>query len=559
MKLFEDCKVVCRKTYTDAELNMFAEKIEEDYRINWVIDNLPSATKFYTESVGANNERQYVTHYEKGFALGFVAGPESTALPPGTKYINNHVRLLVFYHEDPARFSGARVVGFEVEPFSVKHQVDGVWKQESPKLLTCSATTKVTRALPPQNVNNIKDAKDRTIIFTYDVRWEKSDIKWASRWDVYLKMTDSQIHWFSIINSIMIVLFLSGMVAMIMVRTLHRDLRRYNEIEMTEEAQQEESGWKLIHSEVFRPPAFGAMFSILVGTGVQVFGMALVTLIFAVLGFLSPANRGALMTALLLLFVFMGIAGGYASTRTYKMFKLTTWKRNTLLTSLLFPGIAFTVFFILNVILKSYNSTAAVPYTTLLSLLLLWFGISVPLIYIGSWLAMKKESEEPPCKVNPLPRLILPNQPWYNNFVFSTMIGGVLPFGAVFIEIFFIMSSVWLHQFYYVFGVLAIVFVILIITCAEITIVMCYFQLCNEDYHWWWRSYLTCGSSALYVFLYSVMYFFTKLEIVSLVSALLFFSYMFLASLAFFVLTGTIGFYACYFFMVKIYSSLKID
>jgi hypothetical protein len=40
--------------------------------------------------------------------------------------------------------------------------------------------------------------------------------RWASRWDTYLLMMDDQIHWFSIVNSLMIVLFLSGMVAMIM-------------------------------------------------------------------------------------------------------------------------------------------------------------------------------------------------------------------------------------------------------------------------------------------------------------------------------------------------------
>ena len=74
---------------------------------------------------------------------------------------------------------------------------------------------------------------------------------------------------------------------------------------------------------------------------------------------------------------------------------------------------------------------------------------------------------------------------------FSVLIGGILPFGAVFIELFFILTSMWLHQFYYLFGFLCLVFVILIITCAEITIVLCYFQLCSEDYHWW------CALSAL--------------------------------------------------------------
>jgi transmembrane 9 superfamily protein 2/4 len=48
-----------------------------------------------------------------------------------------------------------------------------------------------------------------------------------------------------------------------------------------------------------------------------------------------------------------------------------------------------------------------------------------------------------------------------------------------------------------VFGFLAMVFLILVVTCAEVAIVMCYFHLCSEDYHWWWRSFLTTGSSGV--------------------------------------------------------------
>lgn len=68
-------------------------------------------------------------------------------------------------------------------------------------------------------------------------------------------------------------------------------------------------------------------------------------------------------------------------------------------------------------------------------------------------------------------------------------------------------------QFYYLFGFLALVFLILIVTCSEITIVLCYFQLCSEDYHWWWRSYFTSGASALYLFAYSAFYFYSKVRL----------------------------------------------
>lgn len=74
---------------------------------------------------------------------------------------------------------------------------------------------------------------------------QPSPIRWASRWDTYLSASDDQLHWFSIVNSLLIVLFLSGMVALIMTRTLHRDISAYNQLETAEEAQ-EETGWKLV-------------------------------------------------------------------------------------------------------------------------------------------------------------------------------------------------------------------------------------------------------------------------------------------------------------------------
>merc|ERR1719213_387048 len=109
------------------------------------------------------------------------------------------------------------------------------------------------------------------------------------------------------------------------------------------------------------------------------------------------------------------------------------------------------------------------------------------------------------------------------NLALTAMVGGILPFGAVFTEFFFIMSSIWQHQIYYMFGFLVLVLIILIITCAEISIALTYFQLTGEDYHWWWRSFLTSGASAVYVFFYSCVFFSSRLRIVRFVPTLLYF------------------------------------
>ena len=64
-------------------------------------------------------------------------------------------------------------------------------------------------------------------MYTYDVSWDMSEVSWASRWDAYLRMPGGRVHWFSILNSLMVVLVMSSIVAMIMMRTIRRDLARY--------------------------------------------------------------------------------------------------------------------------------------------------------------------------------------------------------------------------------------------------------------------------------------------------------------------------------------------
>jgi hypothetical protein len=49
MGVEETCKILCRKELTNAEAKEFAVRVEEDYRVHWVMDNLPSATKVHAQ------------------------------------------------------------------------------------------------------------------------------------------------------------------------------------------------------------------------------------------------------------------------------------------------------------------------------------------------------------------------------------------------------------------------------------------------------------------------------------------------------------------------------
>jgi transmembrane 9 superfamily protein 2/4 len=96
---------------------------------------------------------------------------------------------------------------------------------------------------------------------------------------------------------------------------------------MTDEEKhedREESGWKLVHADVFRPPvAYPMMFAVFVGSGMQLFISACFLIVFAAFGFISPAYRGSIMIAMLLIFSLLGIVAGYTSARFYKTFKVS--------------------------------------------------------------------------------------------------------------------------------------------------------------------------------------------------------------------------------------------
>ncbi|CAD5227934.1 unnamed protein product [Bursaphelenchus okinawaensis] len=551
----QQCTRLCEKSYDTAnaadqdKIKLLFRGMKLNYQHHWIIDNMPVTFCFINQ--------QNMNVCTTGFPMGCYVtadGKPKDACVLDTRYrqadgyyLFNHVDIKVEYRDmsgDPNFLDekiGGRIIRIKVQPRSIKH--------DDPEKLDCSLSA------PPQAIS--ANDKNFKVQYTYSIVWEKTDVKWSSRWDYILdSMPHTNIQWFSIMNSVVIVLFLSGMVGMILLRTLHRDIARYNQLDSEEDAQ-EEFGWKLVHGDVFRSPKHPLLLSVFVGAGSQLLLCSSITLIFACLGFLSPANRGSLMTFALVFYVLFGIVSGYVSARLYKMMDGINWKTNIVLTSTLIPGIMFGVLFVTNSMLWAKGSSAAVPFGTLVALLALWLFVSVPLSFIGSFFGFKAEKITAPVRTNQIPRQV-PHQTMYTRPLPGMLMGGILPFGCIFIQLFFILNSIWAHQVFYMFGFLSLVFLILIVTCSEATILLAYFHLCAEDYHWWWRSFFTSGFTAVYLFAYCVHYL-SKLSIQGTISTILYFSYTGIFVFLFFLMTGAIGFFATLLFIHKIYASVKVD
>lgn len=546
MGVNETCKAACPGQEMDRTSAQFvATRIEQAYKVNLLVDGLPGAELAEDLSTGD-------VFNTPGFPLGKVEADGQT------KVLYNHWDILIDYHKTTLAANKFRVVNVLVQPRSSHAN-----RYVSPQQGECP------RDPSPLYVN---ENDGLTVTYTYSVYWRESKTAWATRWDQYLHVSDPSIHWFSLISSTVFVALLLALVSSILARALHKDIQRYNRLDNIrlddlnatsaladdDDDVQEDSGWKLVHGDVFRPPRYPMLLSVMLGSGAQLFVMVGFTVAFALLGFLSPSNRGFLTTVSLLLYTVLAFVGGYVSARAYKTYGGDNWTLNMAATPVFVPGLVFATFFLMNLFVWAKGSAGAVPLTTMLALVGIWFFISVPLSIAGSWAGFQVPVPDPPTRVNQIPRQIPPG-PSSLRPIPSILLTGILPFTAIFVELYPILTSLWTGRIYYMFGFLFVCYGVMILTSACTTILLVYFLLCAEDYRWQWRAFLGSGMTGGYVFVIALWFWLTRISFGGLTGAILYVGYSALIGFLVFILTGSIGFVSSYWFLFRIYGSIKVD
>jgi len=175
MRENEDCKTLCEeKTFDQRSAKFVNRRIWQNYKFNWLIDGLP-AGEAYTDP---STDTEFTL---RGFPLGMVDKDSKAVL-------NNHFDIVIDYHTAGA--DKYRVVGVLVIPSS-------------------RADSKIECGDPEKHLI-LNEEGDTLVTWTYGVHWRESKTAWATRWDSYLHVYDPRIHWFSLVNSAVIVIFLCG-------------------------------------------------------------------------------------------------------------------------------------------------------------------------------------------------------------------------------------------------------------------------------------------------------------------------------------------------------------
>ncbi|KAK5008629.1 hypothetical protein LTR60_005399, partial [Cryomyces antarcticus] len=327
----------------------------------------------------------------------------------------------------------------------------------------------------PEDFDDADNGPTLTIPYTYSVYFrEEERLEWQNRWDLYFvnEEDSSKIHWLAIVNSLIICGVLTAVVAYIIdnTGTIRGDIKGYKEssvedsktkskrskgtrsprksaeknglldqigdadadgdVSSDDELPEDTTGWKLVHGDVFRPPAHGVVLAPLIGSGMQLAFMATGLLLLSCFGVLNPSFRGGFISVGIALFIIAGVFSGYFSGRVYKTFGGQKWRKNVVVTATLFPGLLFATLFILNLFVWAQASSTAIPFSTLLGLVALWLLVQLPLVYVGSWYGyVMVGSWEHPIKTNVIPRQI-PPQSWYTKGIQSVLIAGLIPFSV---------------------------------------------------------------------------------------------------------------------------------
>ncbi|KJE91774.1 transmembrane 9 superfamily member 1 [Capsaspora owczarzaki ATCC 30864] len=405
---------------------------------------------------------------------------------------------------------------------------------------------------------------DKSIEFTYSVAWIPTTLPADKRMTHFASdsffPTELEVHWLSIINSVSLVVLLTGVVAIIMLRVLRADFARYTrQMDDLDEQVYEDSGWKVIHGDVFRFPEHRTLFCAVLGVGTQFLVVCGLLLAMALFGMFNVHQHGSMNSAVIAIYALTSGISGYISGSFFKKIGGQNWVWNIMLTACLFSVPFFLVWSIINSIAWAYESTQALPVSKILIVMCLWLFVGFPLTVVGGIVGKNSAASfDAPVRTKNIPREIPPAS-FFRSTPALMIAGGFLPFSAISIELYYIFDTLWGRQPYTLFGILAIVFVILLLVTACVSIALTYYSLAGEDYQWWWRSILNAGSTGLFVLVYSVFYYFHRSNMSGALQTAKFFGYTLMTCLIFFLMLGSVGFFVSLQFVRYIFRSLKAD
>jgi len=406
----------------------------------------------------------------------------------------------------------------------------------------------------------LKLVDGENLSFSYSLDWIHFDIRHPHSSSMDSSFFKNNIHYYSSINSALLVFLLVLLVVLILNRVLKRDYSRFIHeatLDGFEIDINTERGWKILHGDVFRPPNRVAILSIISGAGMQaVFCLVVFS------GVASLSNKLYnidMLKYFFIIFVLASPVSGFFSVSFGKAFGIMKWLRFAFASSLILPITVLLCFVFSSVLSFVFGTNRVIsPFFFIIFGFAIVF-IILPLGGFGGWLALKaKILQGNKCDFSLVSRPI-PVLKWWLRLPFLSFFVGVLCSTSILIEVYYILTAVWQHNSYYLWGFLFITSSIMISVSASSTVLVVYLKLQELDYRWQGLSFFASSSTGIFIFSYCMYFYFTKTGTNGLYSTLYYILFSSSFSLIVSLICGGIGYFSANVFVHKIYKNLKID
>ncbi|KAL9228581.1 hypothetical protein vseg_004143 [Gypsophila vaccaria] len=496
-KEIKEGTVLCTKTLKREEVANFRDAIRREFYFQMLYDDLP-----FWGFIGKNEED----------SLGSDGkGPRS--------YLFTHVQFDFLYN-------GNHVV--EVHAFS-----------------------------DPSQVVDITEDAEIDVKFTYSAIWNATLATFATRMSRYSRASllppVQQLHRFSLIGSAVIFMLSVTLVVTLYWWNIKSNLKKY----FSGDEDDNEVGLACKDGDFSKSPPYLSLLCAVLGCGTQIFLVVCCLFLLISLGIIEPYSRATLWTSIVVMYTLTSAVAGYTAVSYHRQFAENGWERSLLLTGIIFVGPVLLVMAVVNTVAILYGATAALPSGTILLLFLIYSFVTVPFLALGGIIGKRYGHR----KLLPLPKRFLrevPQLAWYMETRSQMLIGGLLPFSGVLVELHLFYASLWSYKLFTQLSVLFITFLILVCLTAVLSIGLTYIQLSEGDPRWWWRSVLRGGSTAIFMLAYC-LYFYNRSSMSGLMQLTYFLGFNLSICYAFFLMLGAISFCASSVFMSHIFHAVKSE
>jgi hypothetical protein len=261
--------------------------------------------------------------------------------------------------------------------------------------------------------------------FTYSVDWSATSKPYRSRTARYcdLPFAQAEVRKYAVVNSFVLAFLLFFLAVFVITKFVNADSRRA-EIDEFQAEPRADSGWKLVHADVFRVPAAPGFLSMLIGFGSQALSAA-VGFVIANLVFRLFLKYNSTLIVGFIVYAISGVVGGYFSGRFYRRWTNSRdWIAQTSATAAFGPTLFVFWKIVMAIPAAVMGAGQTIHYATWFTGALLFAVVVLPLTFVGAitgrhWFF----SNEDEARVSLNKRAIPPTPFYLRTFAISAVIG----------------------------------------------------------------------------------------------------------------------------------------